>query len=62
MKTINKKLSNYENDLCINMFFFFSFPKQVESGLIEVISPSEDFYPNLNDIPLTYGDTKERVK
>ncbi|XP_071128021.1 alpha-1,3-mannosyl-glycoprotein 4-beta-N-acetylglucosaminyltransferase B-like isoform X1 [Mytilus edulis] len=39
-----------------------SFPKQVESGLIEVISPSEDFYPNLNDIPLTYGDTKERVK
>ena len=39
-----------------------SFPKHVESGLIEVISPSAEFYPNLDDIPLTYGDTPERVK
>ncbi|CAG2202507.1 MGAT4A_B [Mytilus edulis] len=61
MNTISKP---YNNDYVesVGREVQTSFPKQVESGLIEVISPSEDFYPNLNDIPLTYGDTKERVK
>ncbi|KAI4879317.1 hypothetical protein NFI96_022621 [Prochilodus magdalenae] len=39
-----------------------NFPKEVESGLIEVISPSLYFYPDFNDLKETFGDTKERVK
>ncbi|KAK3099227.1 hypothetical protein FSP39_001257, partial [Pinctada imbricata] len=38
------------------------FPEYIQSGLLEVIAPSPDFYPNLDDIPQTYGDTKDRVK
>lgn len=53
---------NYEYVESVGREVQNSFPKEVEAGLIEVISPSEDFYPNLNDIPLTYGDTPERVK
>ncbi|XP_069128891.1 LOW QUALITY PROTEIN: alpha-1,3-mannosyl-glycoprotein 4-beta-N-acetylglucosaminyltransferase B-like [Argopecten irradians] len=38
------------------------FGEHVESGLLEIISPSPEFYPNLDNIPQTYGDTKDRVK
>ncbi|XP_060077650.1 alpha-1,3-mannosyl-glycoprotein 4-beta-N-acetylglucosaminyltransferase B-like [Ylistrum balloti] len=38
------------------------FGQHVDSGLLEIISPSPEFYPNLNNLPQTYGDTKDRVK
>nr|XP_015817216.2 alpha-1,3-mannosyl-glycoprotein 4-beta-N-acetylglucosaminyltransferase A isoform X1 [Nothobranchius furzeri] len=38
------------------------FPKEVESGLIEVISPSQHYYPNFNTLKETFGDSKNRVK
>ncbi|XP_052746744.1 alpha-1,3-mannosyl-glycoprotein 4-beta-N-acetylglucosaminyltransferase A [Bicyclus anynana] len=38
------------------------FPKHVGSGLIEIISPSASYYPNLQNIPLTLGDSFKRVK
>lgn len=40
----------------------YRFPKDVESGLIEVVAPHKTFYPNLDNLPLTFGDSKDRVK
>ncbi|XP_030638641.1 alpha-1,3-mannosyl-glycoprotein 4-beta-N-acetylglucosaminyltransferase B [Chanos chanos] len=39
-----------------------NFPDHVQSGLIEVVSPSPYFYPNFTDLKETFGDSKERVK
>ncbi|KAG7461565.1 hypothetical protein MATL_G00192460 [Megalops atlanticus] len=38
-----------------------NFPSEVQSGLLEVISPSPYFYPNFSRLKETFGDTKERV-
>lgn len=37
------------------------FPKQVESGLIEVLAPSPGYYPDLKTVPLSLGDPQKRV-
>ncbi|KAL1261827.1 hypothetical protein QQF64_007092 [Cirrhinus molitorella] len=37
-------------------------PDAVSSGVIEVISPSPHYYPDLNNVKETFGDTKERVR
>ncbi|KAF3693530.1 Alpha-1,3-mannosyl-glycoprotein 4-beta-N-acetylglucosaminyltransferase B [Channa argus] len=39
-----------------------NFPKDVESGLLEVVSPSQYYYPNFTTLRETFGDSKERVK
>lgn len=38
------------------------FPESIESGLLEVIAPPANFYPDMDHLKLTFGDTKERVK
>lgn len=38
------------------------FSAEVDSGLIEVISPPAEYYPDLNSVKETFGDTAERVK
>lgn len=40
----------------------FRYPKQVENGLIEVISPSPGYYPNFDTIPPSLGDSRKRTK
>ena len=37
------------------------FPNELESGLIEIISPPATFYPNMSNLQRTFGDTLERV-
>ncbi|XP_060783260.1 alpha-1,3-mannosyl-glycoprotein 4-beta-N-acetylglucosaminyltransferase B-like [Neoarius graeffei] len=39
-----------------------NFPDDVKSGLVELISPSPYYYPNLSNLKETFGDSKERVK
>lgn len=34
----------------------------MNAGLLEVIAPSRDFYPNMNELKDRFGDTMERVK
>lgn len=34
----------------------------IEQGLLEVIAPPTGFYPNLENLKETFGDSKERVK
>ncbi|XP_073957531.1 alpha-1,3-mannosyl-glycoprotein 4-beta-N-acetylglucosaminyltransferase A-like [Choristoneura fumiferana] len=38
------------------------FPKEVESGLIEVLSPSPSYYPDFDSIEPTLGDSVKRMK
>ncbi|KAF9797221.1 hypothetical protein SFRURICE_006203, partial [Spodoptera frugiperda] len=38
------------------------FPNQVDSGLIEVISPRDSYYPDFEKLPVTLGDSHKRVK
>ncbi|CAH0703122.1 unnamed protein product [Spodoptera exigua] len=38
------------------------FPNQVDSGLIEVISPRESYYPDFDKLPITLGDSRKRIK
>ncbi|CAG13531.1 unnamed protein product, partial [Tetraodon nigroviridis] len=38
------------------------FPTVVQSGLLEVISPSPHYYPNFSSIKENFGDSKDRVK
>ncbi|XP_019866107.1 alpha-1,3-mannosyl-glycoprotein 4-beta-N-acetylglucosaminyltransferase B [Aethina tumida] len=38
------------------------FPQQVDSGLLEVVSPSPAYYPNLDKLRITLGDSPERVR
>ncbi|MEE6461481.1 hypothetical protein FKM82_001299 [Ascaphus truei] len=39
-----------------------SFPKEIQSGVLEVISPPASYYPDLTQIKETFGDSKERVR
>ncbi|CAH0545701.1 unnamed protein product [Brassicogethes aeneus] len=38
------------------------FPQQVDAGLLEVVSPSPAYYPNLDKLRITLGDSPERVR
>ncbi|TKC40493.1 hypothetical protein EI555_009661 [Monodon monoceros] len=39
-----------------------SFPTEIHSGLLEVISPSPHFYPDFSRLRESFGDPKERVR
>ncbi|XP_030045247.1 alpha-1,3-mannosyl-glycoprotein 4-beta-N-acetylglucosaminyltransferase B [Microcaecilia unicolor] len=39
-----------------------AFPHEVQSGMIEVISPPPAYYPDFSNIKETFGDSKERVR
>ncbi|KAF6104780.1 alpha-1,3-mannosyl-glycoprotein 4-beta-N-acetylglucosaminyltransferase A [Phyllostomus discolor] len=38
------------------------FSKEISSGLVEIISPPESYYPDLTNLKETFGDSKERVR
>ena len=38
------------------------FSKQIDVGVLEVISPPAEFYPNLTALRQTLGDEQERVQ
>ncbi|KAL3879091.1 hypothetical protein ACJMK2_031405 [Sinanodonta woodiana] len=38
------------------------FPDSVNKGLVEVVGPPAEFYPDMNNLKTTFGDTRERVK
>ncbi|XP_008583205.1 PREDICTED: alpha-1,3-mannosyl-glycoprotein 4-beta-N-acetylglucosaminyltransferase B [Galeopterus variegatus] len=38
------------------------FPTEIHSGLLEVISPSPNFYPDFSRLRESFGDPKERVR
>uniref|UniRef100_A0A8C1ST19 Alpha-1,3-mannosyl-glycoprotein 4-beta-N-acetylglucosaminyltransferase B n=1 Tax=Cyprinus carpio TaxID=7962 RepID=A0A8C1ST19_CYPCA len=40
----------------------FRFPGEIQSGLLEIISPSIHFYPDFSHLKESFGDPKERVR
>ena len=38
------------------------FPSAIEEGLLQVITAVPEYYPNLDNLPMLYGDKKSRVK
>uniref|UniRef100_A0A3Q0T7D8 Zgc:154054 n=1 Tax=Amphilophus citrinellus TaxID=61819 RepID=A0A3Q0T7D8_AMPCI len=50
------------SDYVNSVLTLYSFPKEVQSGLLEVISPSQYYYPDFTTLKETFGDSKERVK
>jgi N-Acetylglucosaminyltransferase-IV (GnT-IV) conserved region. len=47
---------------CDYVILLFRFSEQVESGLIEVISPPASYYPDMENLRNTLGDSPERVR
>lgn len=39
-----------------------NFPREVQSGILEVISPPASYYPDLSNLKKTFGDSEERVR
>ncbi|KAM7417083.1 hypothetical protein PAMA_016948 [Pampus argenteus] len=39
-----------------------NFPTESQSGLLEVVSPSQYYYPDFSSLKETFGDSKDRVK
>uniref|UniRef100_A0A8D0CJQ3 Alpha-1,3-mannosyl-glycoprotein 4-beta-N-acetylglucosaminyltransferase A n=1 Tax=Scleropages formosus TaxID=113540 RepID=A0A8D0CJQ3_SCLFO len=47
---------------CSTSCHFPRFSSEFSSGLLEVISPPASYYPDLNNLKETFGDSKERVR
>ena len=39
-----------------------TFPDAIEEGVLEIIVPHPDFYPDMSNLPLTFNDPPERVR
>ena len=46
----------------VDQLILCSFPKEVQYGLLEVVSPSEYYYPDFSRLKETFGDSTDRVK
>ncbi|NXE73429.1 MGT4B acetylglucosaminyltransferase, partial [Cochlearius cochlearius] len=40
----------------------FIFPREIQSGVLEVISPPASYYPDLSNLKKTFGDSEDRVR
>ncbi|NXD83457.1 MGT4B acetylglucosaminyltransferase, partial [Halcyon senegalensis] len=40
----------------------FIFPREIQSGVLEVISPPASYYPDLSNLKQTLGDSEDRVR
>lgn len=55
----DQKIEDVEN---VTRVIEDEFPQYIESGLLEIICASSAYYPNLDDLPSTFGDPPQRVK
>ncbi|PKU35485.1 alpha- -mannosyl-glycoprotein 4-beta-n-acetylglucosaminyltransferase-like protein mgat4d [Limosa lapponica baueri] len=39
-----------------------SFPREIQSGVLEVISPPASYYPDLSNVKKAFGDSEDRVR
>ncbi|NWZ27226.1 MGT4B acetylglucosaminyltransferase, partial [Asarcornis scutulata] len=42
--------------------FMSYFPKEIQSGVLEIISPPASYYPDLSNLRKTLGDSEDRVR
>jgi len=57
---IGEEDDNYVNEISSSIQKRFT--RALDIGLLEVVSPPNHYYPNLDTLPSTFGDPKERVK
>ncbi|NXW61499.1 MGT4A acetylglucosaminyltransferase, partial [Eurystomus gularis] len=38
------------------------FPREIQSGILEVVSPPASYYPDLSSLKKTFGDSEDRVR
>ena len=46
----------------MNNKFLLQFPNEIKAGLLEVIAPNPNYYPDLTNLTQNFGDSQERVK
>ncbi|KAK3535571.1 hypothetical protein QTP70_016839 [Hemibagrus guttatus] len=78
LSSLMSELSQAEKDDCVIVVFIAEtdqqyansvadnlkrlFPAEIQSGLLEIISPSVHFYPDFSHLKESFGDPKERVR
>lgn len=58
----NESIQTHQCGQTVCVCVCYSFPEQVQSGLLEVISPSPFYYPDWSNLSQTLGDPLDRVK
>ncbi|NWT00720.1 MGT4B acetylglucosaminyltransferase, partial [Mionectes macconnelli] len=53
--SLHGKVQSYKNSS-------HSFPGEIQSGVLEVISPPASYYPDLSNLKKTFGDSEDRVR
>ncbi|XP_038611053.1 alpha-1,3-mannosyl-glycoprotein 4-beta-N-acetylglucosaminyltransferase-like protein MGAT4D isoform X2 [Tachyglossus aculeatus] len=78
LKSLFYEMSAAEKDDCVVVIFIAevdeeyinsvaesvknNFPSEVQSGVLEIVSPPASYYPVFSDLKETFGDSKERVR
>uniref|UniRef100_A0A3B5BD11 Alpha-1,3-mannosyl-glycoprotein 4-beta-N-acetylglucosaminyltransferase B n=1 Tax=Stegastes partitus TaxID=144197 RepID=A0A3B5BD11_9TELE len=71
LSSLMSELSATEKDDCVIVVLIAEvsvclcevvFPAEIQSGLLEVVSPSVHFYPDFSRLRESFGDPKERVR
>uniref|UniRef100_A0A8K9X7U4 Alpha-1,3-mannosyl-glycoprotein 4-beta-N-acetylglucosaminyltransferase B n=1 Tax=Oncorhynchus mykiss TaxID=8022 RepID=A0A8K9X7U4_ONCMY len=70
LSSLMTELSAAEKEDCVIVVFIAEvryyrmrvFPVEIQSGLLEIISPSVHFYPDFSRLKESFGDPKERVR
>uniref|UniRef100_A0A671S1F6 Alpha-1,3-mannosyl-glycoprotein 4-beta-N-acetylglucosaminyltransferase B n=1 Tax=Sinocyclocheilus anshuiensis TaxID=1608454 RepID=A0A671S1F6_9TELE len=69
LSSLMSELSPAEKEDCVIVVFIAEvrseqqeFPGEIQSGLLEIISPSIHFYPDFPHLKESFGDPKERVR
>uniref|UniRef100_A0A3B4XQQ2 Alpha-1,3-mannosyl-glycoprotein 4-beta-N-acetylglucosaminyltransferase B n=1 Tax=Seriola lalandi dorsalis TaxID=1841481 RepID=A0A3B4XQQ2_SERLL len=67
LSSLMSELSAAEKDDCVIVVLIAEvsvcvFPAEIQSGLLEVVSPSVHFYPDFSRLRESFGDPKERVR
>lgn len=44
------------------MLYDFRLPEAVNSGLVDIIAPSPEYYPDFSKLRITLGDSEDRVR
>ncbi|NWX12818.1 MGT4B acetylglucosaminyltransferase, partial [Aegotheles bennettii] len=68
LQSLLYELSEEQKNDCVIIVFvaevtsLHSFPREIQSGVLEVISPPASYYPDLSNLKKTLGDSEDRVR
>uniref|UniRef100_A0A8C3LZU0 MGAT4 family member D n=1 Tax=Chrysolophus pictus TaxID=9089 RepID=A0A8C3LZU0_CHRPC len=70
LRSLLHGLSEKQKNDCVIIIFVaevslcekLHFPREVQSGVLEIISPPASYYPDLSNLRKTFGDSEDRVR